>query len=69
MRWICILLTLLCFSGCIEYQKVLVPTSCDVPKRDKPSQSGDLLKDLRAILIYSEFIEQDLEFCRGRKPP
>lgn len=62
MRWICIL-TLLALSGCVAYKEVSIPTSCEVPIRERPIRSGNVIDDFKAILIYSEGIEQDLKFC------
>lgn len=70
MRLICIMSLILLLNSCSSIpQKVYIPTYCDVQKREKPQKRGDLLEDIKAILIYSELLEQDLEFCRGKKPP
>ncbi|WP_257875389.1 hypothetical protein [Helicobacter sp. 12S02232-10] len=56
------------FSSCassVRYQKVYIPTQCQIQKQERPVKSGDLIKDLKAILIYTELIEKDLNFCRG----
>lgn len=68
MRLICIMSLILLLSSCSSIpSKVYIPTYCDVQKREKPQKSGDLLEDIKKILIYSELLEQDLEFCRGKK--
>lgn len=69
MQWICILILPLIISGCQQYKQVLIPTICEIPQREKPKSSGDVLEDIKAILIYSELIAEDLDFCTGRKPP
>lgn len=69
MHWIYFLIPLILFSACaspsVAYKEVLIPTMCDIPKKQRPLQSKDIFKDIKAILIYTELIESDLEFCRG----
>lgn len=69
MRWIYIFIALIAISisGCTKTQQVFIPTACEIPKRERPQKSGDMLEDLKAIFIYSELLERDLEFCRGVK--
>lgn len=69
MRWICILTLILLISGCSQYKQVLIPVACEISQRERPKSSGDMIEDIKAILIYSEGIEQDLDFCTGKKPP
>ncbi|PAF50857.1 hypothetical protein [Helicobacter sp. 13S00477-4] len=65
----CILiLSSICFSGCVRVKEVFIPTACQIPKRENPIKTGDLAQDVKNILIYSEGIAKDLEFCRGNEP-
>ncbi|WP_180762724.1 hypothetical protein [Helicobacter sp. 12S02232-10] len=50
-----------------KYQQVFIPSPCEIKEREKPQRSGDIIKDLKAVLIYSELIKKDLDFCRGGK--
>lgn len=72
MHWIYFLIPLMLFSACaspsLSYKQVLIPTKCGINQQQRPIKSGDLLKDVQAILIYTELLESDLEFCRGVKP-
>ncbi|WP_066389543.1 hypothetical protein [Helicobacter himalayensis] len=47
------------------YKEVKVPIKCDVPKREKPKNQGNITTFLKDILIYTEGLERDLAFCRG----
>lgn len=64
---IALLLVLLC--ACAEpkvvYKEVKIPTKCDIPKRQRPQKSHNALEYLKNILIYTELLEKDLNFCTG----
>ncbi len=56
------------FSACAPhyvYKEVKVPIKCDVPKREKPKNQGNITTFLKDILIYTEGLERDLAFCKG----
>lgn len=61
-----LLLMIFLLSGCSGgYKEVLIPTKCEIPKRDKPIQKGSELEQLKSVLIYTEGLERDLNFCRS----
>lgn len=64
-----LLLSALLLSGCarVEYVEVLIPTKCNVAKRERPKRSGKVNKDVIAIFAYTQALEQDLKMCRGEK--
>lgn len=47
------------------YKEVKIPVKCNIKRMPKPQYSNDLLKDLQNILIYSDLIENNLNFCLG----
>ncbi|TLD79865.1 hypothetical protein LS68_009265 [Helicobacter sp. MIT 05-5293] len=59
----------LVFSACAEprvvYKEVLIPTKCDIPKRQRPKKQDNIIAYLKEVLMYSEGLEKDLSFCRG----
>lgn len=65
------LLSLVLFSGCalqsVKTTEVLIPTQCGVAKRERPSKSGKVNKDVIAIFAYTQSLEQDLKICRGER--
>lgn len=55
-------------SGCAEkIKEVYIPIKCDVPKRERPAlEIGDkIVVSVKLLLVYTEQLEQDLNFCRG----
>ncbi|WP_253248333.1 hypothetical protein [Helicobacter sp. 12S02634-8] len=59
---------MLCNSACARhYEYVYIPTKCDIKPRQAPMQSGDILQDLKAVLVYTELLKSDLDFCRGEE--
>lgn len=61
-------LILVGLSGCaakIEYKEVLVPQKCEVTKKYRPAQTGDILGDFKGVLVYTEMLESDLAVCLG----
>ncbi|ANT43163.1 hypothetical protein [Helicobacter phage PtB89G] len=59
------------FSACakkIVYQEVKVPVKCDIEIPSRPSEHLEALEYLRALLIYTETLENDLKFCTKNNP-
>ncbi|AFI03863.1 hypothetical protein [Helicobacter cetorum] len=57
-------------SGCakrVVYQKVLVPTKCNISLPLRPSKELDTLEYLKALLVYTEVLENDLKFCNSNE--
>lgn len=54
-----------CAPKHIVYKEVKVPIKCDIPKREKPPKHSNITLYLKEILIYTELLESDLNFCRG----
>ncbi|MFP6252056.1 hypothetical protein ACLGC8_07595 [Helicobacter pylori] len=60
------------FSACakrIIYQEVKVPIKCDIETPTRPSVHLETLEYLRALLIYTETLENDLKFCTKNNNP
>ncbi|WRC94930.1 hypothetical protein E5K77_07555 [Helicobacter pylori] len=60
-----------CFSACakkIIYREVKVPIKCDIELPTRPSAHLETLEYLRALLIYTETLENDLKFCTKNNP-
>ncbi|RKV61829.1 hypothetical protein [Helicobacter pylori] len=54
------------FNACakrIIYHEVKVPIKCDIEMPSRPSAHLEALEYLRALLIYTETLENDLKFC------
>ncbi len=49
------------------YKDVYVPTPCNIAKPTRPPKDLGLLEYVKALLIYTEGLEKDLEFCS--RPP
>ncbi|MFP6306891.1 hypothetical protein ACLGEJ_04385 [Helicobacter pylori] len=67
LAFVCIV----CFSACakkITYHEVKVPIKCDIEIPARPSEHLGALEYLRALLIYTETLENDLKFCTKNKP-
>ncbi|WQX88558.1 hypothetical protein KVM38_01200 [Helicobacter pylori] len=59
------------FSACakrIIYHEVKVPIKCDIEMPSRPSEHLETLEYLRALLIYTETLENDLKFCTKPNP-
>ncbi|WP_104760556.1 hypothetical protein [Helicobacter cetorum] len=59
------LTTLLALSGCYRvYKPVYIPTKCEIemPKRPELTHT-EIDKNLEALLVYTETLEKDLQFC------
>ncbi|NHA54572.1 hypothetical protein [Helicobacter pylori] len=60
-----------CFSTCAKkviYHEVKVPIKCDIEIPTRPSEHLEALEYLRALLIYTETLENDLKFCTKNNP-
>ncbi|WP_367701856.1 hypothetical protein [Helicobacter pylori] len=54
------------FTACVKkvvYHEVKVPIKCDIEMPSRPSAHLEALEYLRALLIYTETLENDLKFC------
>nr|WP_163555449.1 hypothetical protein [Helicobacter suis] len=47
----------------VVYQKVYIPTKCNIIKPERSPTHLDYLSYLKELLIYTERLEKDLEFC------
>ncbi|WQR65296.1 hypothetical protein KVD00_02925 [Helicobacter pylori] len=59
------------FSACAKrviYQEVKVPIKCDIEIPTRPSEHLEALEYLKALLIYTEMLENDLKFCTKHNP-
>ncbi|WP_025452018.1 hypothetical protein [Helicobacter pylori] len=59
------------FNACAKkaiYHEVKVPIKCDIEIPTRPSAHLEALEYLRALLIYTETLENDLKFCTQTKP-
>ncbi len=59
------------FSACakkIIYRDVKVPIKCDIEMPTRPTEHLEALEYLRALLIYTETLENDLKFCTNNNP-
>ncbi|GAA7387149.1 hypothetical protein BD0137_14970 [Helicobacter pylori] len=60
------------FSACAKrviYQEVKVPIKCNIEIPTRPSAHLEALEYLRALLIYTETLENDLKFCTKNNNP
>ncbi|WP_163531771.1 hypothetical protein [Helicobacter suis] len=64
----CSLLLTACTPRVI-YQKVYIPTKCNIIKPERPPAHLDYLSYLKELLIYTERLEKDLEFCTKEIEP
>ncbi|MFP6260615.1 hypothetical protein ACLGC4_06530 [Helicobacter pylori] len=59
------------FTACAKkviYHEVKVPIKCDIEIPSRPSAHLEALEYLRALLIYTETLENDLKFCTKHNP-
>lgn len=59
------------FNACAKkviYHEVKVPIKCDIEMPTRPSAHLEALEYLRALLIYTETLENDLKFCTKHNP-
>ncbi|GAA9592100.1 hypothetical protein HpHA63_09820 [Helicobacter pylori] len=59
------------FTACAKkviYREVKLPVKCDIELPTRPSEHLEALEYLRALLIYTETLENDLNFCTKNKP-
>ncbi|KNX47680.1 hypothetical protein [Helicobacter pylori] len=60
------------FNSCAKrviYKEVKVPIKCDILMPSRPSEHLESLEYLRALLIYTETLENDLKFCTKNNNP
>ncbi|MFP5997137.1 hypothetical protein ACLF8E_01955 [Helicobacter pylori] len=60
------------FNACTKrviYHEVKVPIKCDIELPTRPSEHLESLEYLRALLIYTETLENDLKFCTKNNNP
>lgn len=64
-----LLLSALLLSGRarVVYEEVLIPTKCNVAKRERPSKSGKVSVDVKAIFAYTQALERDLKNVQRRQ--
>ncbi len=58
------------FLGCakkIIYKQVKIPVKCDVVLPTRPSEHLEGLEYLKELLIYTEHLEKDLNFCTQKQ--
>ncbi|WP_240446417.1 hypothetical protein [Helicobacter pylori] len=58
------------FLGCakkIIYQQVKIPVKCDIVLPSRPSERLEGLEYLKELLIYTELLEKDLNFCTQKQ--
>lgn len=70
MRWIYFMAVLLILlEGCSYpvYEKVYIPIRCEIPLRERPQKSEDLVESIKNLLGYTELLEKDLSFCTGNE--
>ncbi|GAA9671624.1 hypothetical protein HpVH12_14580 [Helicobacter pylori] len=54
------------FNACTKkviYREIKVPVKCDIEIPIRPTEHLESLEYLRALLIYTETLENDLKFC------
>ncbi|MGL2640709.1 hypothetical protein ACQJ6H_02280 [Helicobacter pylori] len=59
------------FNACakkIIYKEVKVPIKCDIQLPSRPNEHLEALEYLKALLIYTETLENDLKFCTKNNP-
>ncbi len=59
------------FNACAKkviYHEVKVPIKCNIEMPSRPSEHLEALEYLRALLIYTETLENDLKFCTKHNP-
>lgn len=66
MRILAVLIAFL-FIGCTEVievpKEVYVPVKCKVKQPAPPTDTGDIVLNNSHILIYTEVLKSDLDFC------
>ncbi|WRC46616.1 hypothetical protein E5L14_03490 [Helicobacter pylori] len=59
------------FNACakkIIFREVKVPIKCDIQLPSRPNEHLEALEYLKALLIYTETLENDLKFCTKNNP-
>lgn len=59
----CLALVLNACAPRIVYQKVYIPTKCQITPTKRPSKDLGVLEYLQELLIYTEQLELDLQHC------
>ncbi|WRA92620.1 hypothetical protein E5L38_01020 [Helicobacter pylori] len=60
------------FNACakkIIFRDVKVPIKCDIQLPSRPNEHLEALEYLKALLIYTETLENDLKFCTENNIP
>lgn len=61
-----LVLVIMLMCGCSKYPKeVLIPIKCNIDERHRPALNNGIVENVKDLLIYTESLEQDLNFCRG----
>ncbi|WP_104740916.1 hypothetical protein [Helicobacter bizzozeronii] len=63
MLFLCALLGFTACTPRVVYKNVYIPTKCKVLKPVRPHKSLNTLEYLKALLIYTQELEKDLDFC------
>ncbi|GAA9357328.1 hypothetical protein UBN96_05800 [Helicobacter pylori] len=66
------LVLIVSFSACAKkviYREVKVPIKCGIEMPSRPSEHLEALEYLKALLIYTETLENDLKFCTKNNNP
>ncbi|AFI05670.1 hypothetical protein [Helicobacter cetorum] len=52
-------------SGCYRvYKPIYIPTKCEIEMPTRPTLSStEISENMKALLIYTETLEKDLQFC------
>lgn len=56
-----------CSKPDVVFKEVKVPVKCDTPQRHRPQHDGNVVSYLKSVLVYTEMIEHDLDYCRGNQ--
>lgn len=62
MKLITLLICIIALGGC-SAKVVYVPVKCGIIQRTKPVKTPNIVENIKNILIYTELLEKDLDFC------
>lgn len=65
---IAVFINVIACADITKREAVYIPTKCktkDIPK-PTPSKDSSISQDVAEILQYTEMLERDLEFCKGK---